>query len=119
MKTLQGGFVWLPILLTLLGILAVSGGAYLYVQNHHKPISTDPSYSVPVESSARQPSGQLTVLSENYFSAMPTSGAAPLSVRFKMNGKGNGFKIFDFGDGAMFSMGTSSNYNNVSCTAAG
>ncbi len=65
--------------------------------------------------------GTQTVTSSNTenFIATPTSGAAPLQVTFTMKGSTVAFNTFDFGDGAVFSVGAANSFDNVSCSAAG
>jgi hypothetical protein len=102
----QKGFAWVPVLIGVgVFVVAVIAGGYVYVTQQQ---GTSPTSPVQQEQ-----------LDSNTFSATPTSGSAPLNIRFMMNGKANAFQTFDFGDGVKFSVGTPSDADNVSCTAAG
>lgn len=103
MKTARG-FVWLPVLLAILGVLVVGGGVYVVTHQNTTPqISTyQPATNTPANTPARTPA-QTTGAAQ--LVAAPTSGKAPLTVSFSTtysypkNYSGSTGLSITFGDG--------------------
>lgn len=88
MKTIHKGFI-ATLLLTIIAILIIGGGTYVYMQFKQADLSAYHT-NTQATSTATQSSTQL-------LTAQPTSGLTPLKVRFSISG---GPYRIDFGDGA-------------------
>lgn len=122
-NTISLGFVWLPILLVILGVAVVGGGSYYVMHQSVAPVvpiyqeaTTTPAATQATTKQAVQPTN---TPHDADFSASPITGSAPLTTRFTLKGKATHFYTFSFGDGTEFSVRASNDFDNVSCTAAG
>ena len=110
----QKGFAWLPVLLGLVVLAAIGGGAYMYQKNQHKTDSIDVTL-VPAASSTPTINKTSSIPKEtthnsSNFTVTQNSGTAPLAVTFKflfdVNAMGAASDQFvvDFGDGTQGEM---------------
>jgi hypothetical protein len=119
----QKGFVWLPVLLILLTIVVVGGGAYTYYNARQiastqtsvdHPATTTPTV-VTAQTTTNTPAQTTPATHGSSFSASAVSGSSPLTVTFiysfDINAMGAGSDQFvvDFGDGTQGAMNVGNN----------